>query len=235
MKMVAIPELPTLKPAKRVAARALVLAAVELRANVEANPSHPRSEELCPRALGWLESLDLGAEIEPLERDILETPLGSLRPEQRTDANWAREGAALLAWALGLVDPSPASTFAGSAAGALRLLHDTARELVEAATLRPADELAGYGRHILLVKHHLRDRSFRDKSDGNNFAADILYTVLCQTLAKLGLQDDTNALKKAGEMVDEMPAADREHAGGLFFVRAVAIGWLLGETEAYGD
>jgi hypothetical protein len=106
---------------------------------------------------------------------------------------------------------------------------------VEAATLRSPDELTEYGRHILLVQHHLRIWSFRDKSDGNNLHSYILLTALCQTFAKLGLQDDTNALKMAGEMVDEMPAADRKHARGLCFVRAVATGWLLGKTEAYLD
>lgn len=68
--------------ARRVTARALVLAAVVYRSDLEVRVDTEDAEELRRRLLGWIDAVGLSSELEQGERDFLETRLG--RADQQT-------------------------------------------------------------------------------------------------------------------------------------------------------
>ncbi len=86
---------------ERVAARALILASVSCRALIEKDAGKPGADELRQKLLPWLESVGAAEELEPHERELIETDMGSLDPKKRINASWQSEGMVVLAWALG--------------------------------------------------------------------------------------------------------------------------------------
>src|SRR5262249_11137005 len=91
----------------RVARRAVILYALLMRFTAEINPKHPRTKDLLAILPQWLDGLEVRSEIEPLDAEILATPLGSLKQEQQTDARWSGEAIGVLGWGLQRV-PAPA-------------------------------------------------------------------------------------------------------------------------------
>jgi hypothetical protein len=154
---------PTPPSARRVAARALVLATVVRRAYLEMNlkdtPAdswNPQREHLC----AWLRDLGIAGELEPQERDFLQAPCGQVDQQLVTNAACRGEGLAVLAWALnrfGLpaydeeaFPPDPAQESIGF--GNLQL----AREALNSGILRPATEIERFAIHATVVTWRLR-------------------------------------------------------------------------------
>lgn len=74
--------------AERVARRACALAAVTGRALLEQDPpGDPEAEDTRRGILAWVEALGLGPELEPLEAEFLEMPLGA-PPRQMSVNSW---------------------------------------------------------------------------------------------------------------------------------------------------
>src|SRR5947199_2100857 len=91
------PEPPT---PKRVARRALALAAVTARALLEQqDPADSRSEANRQRFLSWVAALGLEDELEPDEWEVLQRPVGRLDRQAAVNATWRLEGLGVLAWA----------------------------------------------------------------------------------------------------------------------------------------
>jgi tetratricopeptide (TPR) repeat protein len=151
-----------LPSARRVAARALVLAAVFYRAQLE---SDRFAEAWRSKLLAWIDALDLGPELERGERSFLHTPVGHADAQLVANASWRVEGLGVLAWALGRFD-LPAYDDLGEFATPpdvgftekLLSAMDTAaaRELLQSAGLRPKSEIDRFSRHITLVSWRLR-------------------------------------------------------------------------------
>jgi hypothetical protein len=93
--------------ANRVAARALVLAAVSCRAQIEKDAHDPGAEKLRQDVVRWLDAIGATEELEPAEVALLSTPLGKLDRRTQLNATWRSEGMAVLAWALQYVELPP--------------------------------------------------------------------------------------------------------------------------------
>src|SRR5215510_9533379 len=104
---------------------------------------HPRTFDAAAGLLPWLGEVGCDAEIDPIEREELATPLGCLSPSQKADVNWAGEAAAFFCWTLGLGPVLDCANPADQSAviRTLRILHGDALELQRGATLRPTSEL----------------------------------------------------------------------------------------------
>src|SRR6185312_8974906 len=62
----------------RVARRALIQSAVVCRGNIESEPDRPDVVETHSRIQDWLQELDLIPAMEPLEKKLIDAPLGTL-------------------------------------------------------------------------------------------------------------------------------------------------------------
>ena len=80
---------------RRVARRALILAAVVCRGAIEHGAGEAEAERLHTGIKEWLEELGLEPECEPTDLEILHTPLGGLTNGQVIDATWQAEGLAV--------------------------------------------------------------------------------------------------------------------------------------------
>src|SRR5947209_5531592 len=87
---------------ERVAARAVVLAAVSCRGLIEneKDVDERGAENVRSRIVSWLEKIGASNELEPAEAGLLSKPVGSLDRSATVDASWRSEGLVVLAWAL---------------------------------------------------------------------------------------------------------------------------------------
>jgi hypothetical protein len=91
--------------ARRVAARAGVLVARAYRALLESEEKRrAQARKAHGHLLAWLRATEIAGELEPSEREAIETPLGELPERRGVDDSWSSEPAGVLAWALGLFD-----------------------------------------------------------------------------------------------------------------------------------
>lgn len=84
----------------RISQRAFILAAITHRAFMEFSAGQPGVESECKMVLDLLHQRNLENELEPSEKEILQTPLGKLTERQTVDSSWRCEGLAVLAWAI---------------------------------------------------------------------------------------------------------------------------------------
>lgn len=144
-------------PLDRVVARLLVLVAVSARALTEEDGRH--LEEAREGIDAWCGALGIGGEVEEHERALLRAEPGTIDRQALVDGSWGAEAAAVLAWALGLLDlPAPDEPVAPGAlydAVGFPRSADTIAVLAGVA-LRSPEELAA--RHGLLVAIHWRLR-----------------------------------------------------------------------------
>jgi len=150
--------------AEQVARRALVLAAVSARALVEMGGEPEQVETFRQTLLDWVETLELGPELEQWERDVLDTPAGGFDAQTHVNAMWRVEGLTVLAWALHrydmphydqLTDPQDLHARVGL------MDVDAARDFLATATLRPPAALDYLRTHYLMVHWRLRDYMLR--------------------------------------------------------------------------
>jgi hypothetical protein len=146
-----------------VAARAIVLAALCYRAELEGDPD---AETFRRKLLWWLDALPLGNELELGERGLLETSVGDADQQAIINAHWRSEGLAVLAWALQrfklppydqVVDRSRAAARIGFSEDLL-CERDTsiAEGFLQSAALRPAAEISRFTSHITIVHWRLK-------------------------------------------------------------------------------
>jgi tetratricopeptide (TPR) repeat protein len=151
--------------AQRVAARALVLSAVIYRAEMESD-RFGDAESWRKQLLRWVDALDLGLELEPGERDLLHAPVGVADKQAIVNAYWRASGLGVLAWALHRielpaydqnVDLPRAVARLGFSEEFLSAMDTTrARDLVQMAGLRPAEDINHFASHITIVSWRLR-------------------------------------------------------------------------------
>lgn len=89
----------------RVARRLIVVAACAARSLAEADGDH--LAEARGALLDWVEGTGAAVELEPWEATLLAAAPGGVDERDRIDGSWRTEGAAVLAWSLGLVDLPP--------------------------------------------------------------------------------------------------------------------------------
>ncbi|HEV8002857.1 MAG TPA: DUF4272 domain-containing protein [Planctomycetaceae bacterium] len=161
---------PTLE---RVVRRAMVLTAVSQRGLLENERKNPRAAELQRTGyLEWLAALRLEDEVEPDEWKVLQRKAGALEPQAMINAIWRVEGLAVLAWALHLAEmpvydelciPLELANAMGFPES------DQSLAVMQAATLRTAEELKAMNHQLLAL--HWRVRNQRLNPEPMNFVA----------------------------------------------------------------
>lgn len=218
---------------ERVAHRLLVLVSVAHRALLERGPS-AKARSLHVEVPRWLEATGVAGELEQRERTLLATPLGGLTERAVVDASWRIEGAAVLAWALGLtalpahdeqVDPAEVARSAGF------LLESP--EILLARNLRGDEDLYWMQRRLLALHWRLRDfcqiapvaRNFREFSRTSWFGGFDLE----------GIQLVGDDLAIAGRAIVEAPPEAVHAAASIAAERHQAINWLVGDASIYSE
>ncbi len=150
---------PVPASARQVAARAMVLAAVSARGDLERQ--HDRTA--CHQPLAWLKGVGGAAALEAPERTFLKSTAGGAEEKVITAASWRREGLAVLAWALERFE-LPAydvPVYPPDAAHLCVGFQDPqiARELLAGGKLRPLAEIDRLAAQLTVVSWRLQQFS----------------------------------------------------------------------------
>ena len=214
--------------------RAIVLGAMAMRGSLEAT-DHPRAAEAAARLLPWLREVDCDAEIDPIERAELMTPLGGLSPSERIDVNWASEGAAFFCWTLGLGDPLDCASPADQSAviSTLRILHADALELERAATVRATRELEEACRQFVVIRSILQQGRISSLANTAALAEEVIAKLAVRRLAEVGIAVGDNDIARATATVSTLTLQEQSRASGFYFVREHAALWLFNESRTF--
>lgn len=215
----------------RVAARALVLAAVSCRGFVE------RDDDAVPlwsEVRGWFATLGADSELEPAERALLDAPLGALSASQRMNASWRCEGMAVLAWALGgdELPPYDAEVDPRAVADALGFLRPRDETVLTSPRLRPRGELAAFAEGMFTVHWRLREQRLNPAAmDLAAFARTAWFGPLSLDLARLSGGD----LAIGGRPIARADDALLARCESIASERRIAARWLLGDAPVYSE
>lgn len=221
-------------PTHRVAARALVLAAVACRSLIETDAGKDGVEALRARILPWLVDLGIADELEDAERALIETPVGKLDNRARVNGSWRAEGVVVLAWALRYCDlPSyEVECDPSGVANGMGFLADRAETPLAAGRLRAPEEIEHWANTYLTLHWRLRQFMLEPKAmDFPAFAASCRWGPL--TVVELGLAEGDLAI--GGQRIDG--ACERAIRTTLSIVqeRHLAFNWLLGWEPVYSE
>jgi hypothetical protein len=185
--------------------------------------------ELSHRLLPWLCDLGCDDEIDPIERELLETPRGRLSDSQRIDANWAGEAATIFCWALNLVGPMKEANPADQSVlpDVLSILKPEAAAIVRSASLRDSGEIEDMCLQFVMIRSILQEMRV------GLAGSDIIRRLNVQRLNEVGVVLTEDAAKRASETVAGMTPLERDQAAGLYFVRDHAALWLLSDRPRY--
>lgn len=208
--------------------RATALLALWYRADGERAGAHP---EWLRRQLAHIAANE---PLEPAERDTLRAPVGSLSPRRLVESSWRIEGAAVLAWALGLCDLYGPDELASVDRVSLALGWQTTGRVTSrsALQLRPATAIHSYAGCARAV--HWRFRELRQRRTHLDFAGaaerlrfgDVTRMPLALVDGDLAI-DGRPVTRADPERVAECLAASTE--------RHIAAQWLVDATTAYSD
>jgi hypothetical protein len=214
---------PVPPAARRVAARALVLAAVVERAFLEQRPAD---------LLTWLKRLGVAGELERPERALLKTSLGRTDANTLAGASWRREGLAVLAWALHRFE-LPAYDRAAEFAEVSVGLGDpeSARLLLTAGTLRPADEIDLLATHLTVVGWRLQQ--FTLQPGPMDYAGYLRGHASFKEAWLDGLHFVDGDLALGSRPLAEAPADDVLICTRIATERRLAAYWLQGDHATY--
>ncbi|HVW03152.1 MAG TPA: DUF4272 domain-containing protein [Planctomycetaceae bacterium] len=220
--------------AARVMRRAFVLAAVANRGLIEHEQREFESpEEVREWMLSWVHELELDDELEPDEWKVLQRPVGTLDSQSAINSVWRLEGLGVLLWALGLYE-LPAYDELVTPSDLFKAVHlgevAEARGLLEHAELRPAQELANYRTHALMVHWRLRDFSLRPK------AMDFVAFSKNSWIGAVDLgrfQILQNDLALSGNAIADADPETIQTCQSSALERHLAINWIRGDTPVY--
>lgn len=218
--------------AKRVARRALVLAALVCRGNIDADAR--RARDVCGRLGAWCHRIDVGDELGVRERRILEAPFGCLTPNERLYAGWEAEALAVVAWTLGRLDLPPLDRKVDPFAvtDAVGLLADEAW-LLDKPRLRARAAIDAM-REILYAAH-VRLTQFRRTRASSHVA----HYFEASWFSTCGIPNDVLAangdLAIDGRPLAEAPEPRWRECLTVVAFRHQAIVWLAGEHPVYED
>lgn len=210
------------RTAQEVCAQAIIYGCLGFRGSLEVT-EHPRSKSLCCQLLPWLDQLGLGDQVEPLHREILNTPRENLSPKDRAEAYWRGEAALFLGWALELFDKpeSNVTIDPGPLSRKLRILQPTAADLLSTAKLRSQVEIDDYCAVCIAVRHQQQLEAVSVEAQAT------LKRIHRIRIGELGL----------GEAIDRMDGVEQEAAKVAsappnmqfqYVARALTAEWLLG-------
>lgn len=222
--------------AQRVAARALVLAAVAYRGWLENQAGDKRAKASQAGLQEWLRDSGLDPAIEPQERQFLDCRLGRADEEYSVGGSWRMEGAAVLAWALRRFDlpPYDETVDFNALAKAIGVMNEEAtEELIRAAVLRPSEAIDRYARQITVLSWRLRQ--FGLSPVPMEFVAYLREhsRFKKQWLEPLRLIDGDLAIGKRS--ISKAKKSDVQDCTSIVIERHVAAYWLQGDAELYSE
>jgi hypothetical protein len=234
-KRLGIATRPAPPPARRVAARAMVLAGVVGRAVLEMNREDLRDpDRIRQQPFPWLKGVGIARELEPRERDFLRKPIGRADRAVVNESIWRVEGLAVLAWALNrftlpaydeAVSPVPAQASVGFGS------REVARELLDSGSLRPSSEIERFATHATLVTWRLRQ--FRLSPGPWDFVGYLRRHASFREawLEDLRIVDGDLAL--GAQSIANAPAEKVQHCERIALERHIAAYWLQGDDPTY--
>jgi hypothetical protein len=222
----------TAPTAQRVARRALALTAVTARAILEQDwrSRHPKEH---PRLLDWVQTMEIGSELEPDEWEVLQRPLGRLDQRQQINATRRLEGLVILAWALGR-SPIPPHDKLVKYKRLWRTLGlrdpKAAGKLLADPVLRPRAEIISQRNRLFAL--HWRLRNFRLHAVVMDFA-EFARTCWFGPLDLTGLRLVKGDLGLRGRRLDRVSSDVFSAAESSALERHLAANWLWGGRERY--
>ncbi len=218
----------TAREPQQVAKRALILRAIAFRSSLEVT-DYPRVVTISQQILPWLSEMGCADELDPIEREVLATPLGHLSESQKLDLTWAGETATFFCWTLNLVGPLEAVRPADQSKlpSVLSILKPGAKEILQTATLREYSEIQDMSRQFILI------RSLLQETRVGLPASNIIRRMNLQKLNEVGLAVTEEAVNCASESVSRMTLQEKSLAAGLYFVREQAGLWLFSDRRNY--
>jgi Domain of unknown function (DUF4272) len=218
----------------RVAARALVLAAISCRGLIEKDAGNPGAEELRQGILPWLDSIGAAEELEPAETNLLSTPLGGLDHKKTINMSWQSEGMVVLAWALGYAELPAAHVECepSDIANGMGFLGERKKTPLHSPQLRESAEIEAWADTYLTL--HWRLRQFSLSPVTMDF---VDYVSKCQWAAlqldHLEIQDRELAID--GVRLDNLESEAFRRTLGITRERHTAFNWLLGFEPIYSE
>jgi len=218
----------------RVARRALVLAAVVMRAHLESEDRFAEPEAQRQAILGWLREYGLLEEIEDDERALLEAPLTAPSERRIIEASWRAEGMVVLAWALGkaIIPQHDTLCEPAAVADALGFLSDERPDILDSPHLVDSEMLQWLQDRLLGIHWRLHDyrlsprpMNYREFSQDCWFGS---FDINGVTLARDDLAID-------GQPIHQAPDHAVGRAESIAMERHQAINWLLGWDPVYSD
>jgi Domain of unknown function (DUF4272) len=228
-------DLPLNPPdANRVAARALVLAAVSCRGLIERDPNPLGAEKLRQEVVGWLDSVGAAEELEPSETLLISTPLGMLDQTTIKNASWRSEGMIVLAWALGYsklpdihTECAPSDTASG-----MGFLDERCNTPLHSPRLRSRSELDEWTQTYLTL--HWRLRQFTVRAEAMDF---VQFVLDCDwgplRLDHLEVADRDLAIR--GVRIDKVEYNVFHQTLSIAQERHQAFNWILGFEPTYSQ
>jgi hypothetical protein len=220
---------------RRVAARALVLAAIGARGLFEKD-GHPEEFETDRKEiLSWIEAIGISDELEADEWEILQRPIGSLERQTWSDATWRIEGLAVLVWALrrAQLPPYDRQVPPRDLFSAIGYWDKYAgRKLLDSARLRTNEELQEFQTFALAV--HWRLTQFSLDGIGMDFKRFSREGWMAPfDLKPFRLIEGDLAL--GDYPVSKTPKELFKSARSCAYERHLAINWLLGYSPIYSE
>jgi hypothetical protein len=226
---IAVPPTP-----ERVAARAIVLAAITCRAMIERDAGKSDAEQLRTSVSDWVNRLGVSSELEQSESDLLSTPLGGLDRGAVINASWCSEGMTVLAWVLGCA-PLPAyytQCEPSNVAHAMGFLRERSDTPLRQPQLRDSNEIVRWEETYLTL--HWRLRQFISEPDPIDFAG---YVSSCKwgplRLDELELCEGDLAIN--GVRIDRLDEATCRTTLSIVQERHRAFNWLVGFESVYSQ
>jgi Domain of unknown function (DUF4272) len=217
--------------ARQVAARALVLAAVAARGDLE----RQKDQTACHLPLAWLRGVGGASALEGPERAFLNSAAGRAEEKVVTAASWRREGLAVLAWALRQFElPAYDSPLVPPDAAHLSIgFQDPqiARELLARGELRPLSEVDQLAAQLTVVSWRLQQ--FAIMPGPMDLVAHLRrVSSLADTWMK-GLRILDGDLAIGAQPIAQAPAEAVQLCRGIAIERQIAAYWLQGDDPAY--
>ena len=218
----------------RVAARALVLAAIGCRGLIEKDAGDPSAEDLRKQILPWLDTIGVVEELEPAEAALLSRPLGGLDNKQTINMSWQSEGMVVLAWALGYAElPAVhAECDASDIANGMGFLDERRETPLHSPQLRESAEIEAWADTYLTLHWRLREFSLRSVTiDFVDYVSKCEWASM--RLDHLQVQDRELAID--GARLDNLEPKVFRRILGITQERHTAFNWLLGFEAIYSE
>ncbi len=219
---------------QRVQRRAWALSCVIYRSFLERYDDPAEAAIGQSRILNWVDALDLQAEFEPEEWELIQSDIGTIAEQAVINGTWRSEGLAVLAWALGAFELPPHDQMAHprEVTDSIFFLAEDTLAQADQLQLRPEEELEQFGAVQLAL--HWRVRDFSIRPEAMNFR-EFPETAWFGPIDLTGVPFAEDDLAINGLPIAVAPADEVGMCGSIAMERHKAINWLHGWHEIYSE